>query len=47
MHILMKPFWARVLPMVPVAAIAGVAAHDLSQKKHALLAQANQDPFQR
>jgi glutamate synthase domain-containing protein 2 len=33
----MKTRWTRLLPAVPVAAIVGVAAYDLAQKKHALL----------
>jgi hypothetical protein len=33
----MKTRWTRVLPAVPVAAVAAVAAYDLTQKKHALL----------
>jgi glutamate synthase domain-containing protein 2 len=33
----MKSRWTRVLPAVPVAAVLGVAAYDLTQKKHALL----------
>jgi glutamate synthase domain-containing protein 2 len=33
----MKTRWTRVLPAVPVAALVGVAAYDLTQKKHALL----------
>ena len=33
----MKVRWARVLPAVPVAAVVGVAAYDLTQKKHAIL----------
>jgi glutamate synthase domain-containing protein 2 len=33
----MKTRWTRLLPAVPLAAIVGVAAYDLTQKKHALL----------
>jgi glutamate synthase domain-containing protein 2 len=33
----MKTRWTRVLPAVPAAAVLGVAAYDLTQKKHALL----------
>jgi glutamate synthase domain-containing protein 2 len=33
----MKTRWTRVLPAVPIAAVAGVAVYDLAQKKHALL----------
>jgi glutamate synthase domain-containing protein 2 len=33
----MKTGWTRVLPAVPIAAVAGVAVYDLAQKKHALL----------
>jgi glutamate synthase domain-containing protein 2 len=33
----MKIHWTRILPAVPIAAVVGVAAYDLTQKKHALL----------